>query len=142
MGDFYMTVTDNPNYLIVYGTLRSDFVNPFSAFLQQHSRYVGDTSFPGLLFDLGTYPGATYAPDSPTQVYGSVYDMADQKQTVLAYLDDYEGVGEAFDQPNEYMRTVIPVRCNNTLIDCWVYLYNHPTLEKQVIESGQYTVTA
>ena len=131
-------MTDDPNYLIVYGTLRPDFTNLFADFLRQHSRYVGDAAFSGLLFDLGAYPGATYEPDGPTQVQGSVYDIADQKQMILAYLDDYEGVGEAFDEPNEYMRTVIPVRFNDALINCWVYLYNHTTDGKPVIQSGDY----
>jgi gamma-glutamylcyclotransferase (GGCT)/AIG2-like uncharacterized protein YtfP len=131
-------MTDDPDYLIVYGTLRPAFDNPPAQFLRQHSRYVGDASFPGQLFDLGLYPGATYYPDCGEKVSGSIYDVADKKQMLLAYLDEYEGVGEPFDQPNEYVRTVIQVCYNNSLIGCWVYLYNYPTYGKRAIQSGNY----
>ena len=136
-------MTNNPDYLLVYGTLRPLFDNPFAQFLRQHSQYVGDAVFPGLLLDLarpGTpgYPGAIYQPDSVTNVVGTVYDIGPHKQLILAYLDDYEGVGEAFDQPNEYIRVVIPVRCRDTVIDCWVYLYNELTDGWLIILSGDY----
>lgn len=136
-------MTENPDYILVYGTLRPDFNNPFAELLRQHGHYVGEATFPGLLFDLGeantvAYPGAIYQPDSTTNVVGTVYDISRHKQLILTHLDDYEGIGDAFDQPNEYVRAIIPVRCNGTLVDCWIYLYNWPIDGKQVIASGDY----
>ncbi|GAB3642183.1 gamma-glutamylcyclotransferase family protein [Spirosoma arcticum] len=136
-------MTENPDYLLVYGTLRPDFDNPFAEFVRQHSQYVGEATFPGLLFslawsDASGYPGAVYQPDSLMLVVGTVYDVSRQKQLILTHLDDYEGVGDAFDQPNEYERAVIPVRCSGITIDCWIYLYNWPTNGKPVITSGDY----
>ena len=136
-------MTKNPDYLIVYGTLRPSFDNPFAEFLRQRSQYIGEATFPGLLLDLGdsnaaAYPGAIYQPDSTTLVVGTVYDISRQKQLILDHLDDYEGIGNAFDQPNEYVRAVIPVRCSGVMIACWIYLYNRPTDEKSVITSGDY----
>lgn len=132
----------NPDCLFVYGTLRPPFANPFARFLRQCSQHVGAATFPGVLLDLGSpgvlsYPGAIYQPNATTDVAGTVYDISSYKEFVLAYLDEYEGVGE-FDQPNEYIRTVIPVRCNGVVVDCWVYLYNHSADGKPIIASGDY----
>lgn len=136
-------MTKNPNHLFVYGTLRPPFVNPFAQFLRQHGRYVGEATFPGLLFALEwshppAYPGAIYQPDGLTHVDGTVYDIGPHKEAVFTYLDDYEGVGDAFDQPTEYVRTVIPVRCCDATIDCWVYLYNRSIDGKSIIASGDF----
>jgi gamma-glutamylcyclotransferase (GGCT)/AIG2-like uncharacterized protein YtfP len=79
-----------------------------------------------------------YHPVSDTTVIGSVYDIGRHKQDVLAFLDDYEGVGNLFEQPNEYIRQIIPVHYRNRRIDCWVYLYNRPINGNLVIPSGDY----
>ena len=136
-------MTENPDYLLVYGTLRPGFDNPFAEFLRQHSQYVGEATFPGLLFSLAwsdapDYPGAVYRPNAITNVIGTVYDISRRKQLILTYLDDYEGIGDAFDQPNEYVRAVIPVRYCETTLDCWIYLYNWSTDGKPLITSGDY----
>lgn len=136
-------MSTHSDFLLVYGTLRPPFANPFAQFLRQHGRLIGEATFPGVLLDIEstdalTYPGALYQPDATTTVVGTVYDISRHKETILNYLDEYEGVGKAFDQPNEYVRTVIPARCNGVVIDCWVYLYNHSTDGKQRITSGDY----
>ena len=133
----------NPDYLLVYGTLRSPFDNPFAQFLRQHGQMTGEATFPGVLLNIESpgalaYPGATYQPRAATAVVGTIYDIGLHKGSILNYLDAYEGVGEAFDRPNEYVRTVIPVHRNGTIIHCWVYLYNHSIDGKSVIASGDY----
>ncbi|SFD02417.1 gamma-glutamylcyclotransferase family protein [Spirosoma endophyticum] len=124
--------------LFVYGTLRPPFTNPYAQHLHQHSRYVGDGKFPGQLFNLGSYPGAIYQPESTATVYGSVYNISVNKQLLLAYLDNYEGIGEAFEKPHEYVRTVIEVSSGDSIVDCWVYLYSLTVTGKQLISSGDY----
>lgn len=133
----------NSDHLLVYGTLRPPFVNPFARFLRQHGQLIGEAAFPGVLLDVEstdalTYPGALYQPDATTTVVGTVYAIGRHKETILNYLDEYEGVGKAFDQPNEYVRMVIPARCNGAVIHCWVYLYNHSADGKPRIASGDY----
>jgi gamma-glutamylcyclotransferase (GGCT)/AIG2-like uncharacterized protein YtfP len=137
-GFFSIEMNQNPDYLLVYGTLRSSFTNEAAQFLHQHSRYLGEGTFPGLLFDIGAYPGAIYQPDSITRVEGTVYDIGENKTAILACLDDYEGIGSDYALPYEYTRTVIQAHFNNGRLDCWVYLYNLSTKEKQVILSGDY----
>lgn len=129
---------NDSRYLIVYGTLQPFFTNPHAQFLREHGRYVGKAHFTGLLFDLGDYPGAIYQPNSLTCVSGALYDIGNDKQVILTYLDNYEGIGPEFDQPTEYIRRLIPIRCLSKIIDCWIYLYNYPTIGKPVIASGDY----
>lgn len=126
------------DYLIVYGTLRPAFSNPFARYLRQYSQYVGEVSFPGQLFDLGTYPGAIFLPHSPTNVYGSLYNVSQHKHPLLTYLDDYEGIGEQFEQPQEYVRIIIPIDWAGKTGCCWFYQYNRPIDSKKRIESGDY----
>ena len=128
----------NPDYLIVYGTLRPAFDNDFAKYLRQRATCVGNGTFAGLLIDLGSYPGAVYKASSPTSVCGTVYHMSTNKETILTYLDFYEGVGVEFEQPTEYIRTVVPVLADGTMIDCWVYVYNQQTDQKPLILSGDY----
>lgn len=128
----------HPDYLLVYGTLRSSFTNEAAQFLHRHSRYVSEVTFPGLLFDMGSYPGAVYQPDSASRVAGTVYDIGENKSAILAYLDDYEGIGSNYALPHEYIRTVTPARFDNGRIDCWVYLLNLPTAQRRIIPSGDF----
>ena len=131
-------MTTDPDLLFVYGTLRPPFTNGFAHYLRQHSQYVGEGTFPGQLLNLGHYPGALHEPESNATVYGSIYNISAHKQLLLSYLDRYEGIGDSFEQPHEYVRSVIKVNEGNSVISCWVYLYNLPVKDQQVILSGDY----
>ena len=132
-------MTSNPDFLIVYGTLRPPFDNAFAQYLRQRGRCVGEGVFAGQVFDMGSYPGAIYLETSDSLVYGTVFEISHQKAAILTYLDYYEGVGEGFDQPTEFIRSIVPVHITDKLIDCWIYLYNLSTLDKPQIESGDYS---
>jgi gamma-glutamylcyclotransferase (GGCT)/AIG2-like uncharacterized protein YtfP len=131
-------MTNNPDFLIVYGTLRPPFDNTFAQYLRQRGRCVGEGTFGGQVFDMGSYPGAIQLETSSTRVHGTVFNISSQKSAILTYLDYYEGVGEDFDQPTEFIRAIVPVLFNDAITDCWVYLYNLPTHDKPLIESGDY----
>lgn len=131
-------MTSDPDYLIVYGTLRPAFQNRFARYLRRHSRCVGEGTFSGLLFDVGDYPGALYQKDNVHNVHGTIYDISHHKRLLLAYLDDYEGLGAHSEQPHEYIREVVPVDCKGRSIACWTYLYNLLPEDKPVIASGDY----
>lgn len=134
----FSLMTINPDFLIVYGTLRPPLDNPFALYLRQRGRYVGDGQFLGQLFKIDSYPGAIYSAASPTLVHGTVFEIGQQKETILAYLDYYEGVGDAFENPTEFVRVTIPITVAGQVINCWIYLYNLPTANKPLIESGDY----
>ncbi|GAB3895376.1 hypothetical protein GCM10028803_11830 [Larkinella knui] len=95
--------------------------------LRQNSRLIGPGFFPGLVYDLGTYPGAVYDPSSGSHVHGEIYSVP---ETLLPTLDEYEG--------DEYVRTIVPVETATGFIDCLVYLFNQPTDSFPPIASGRY----
>jgi gamma-glutamylcyclotransferase (GGCT)/AIG2-like uncharacterized protein YtfP len=132
-----MSIT--PEHLAVYGTLRPSCHNPYALFLRQHSHYIGEGVFPGLLINLGNYPGAIYQSDAQTVVHSSVYNIHQHRQQILSYLDEYEGIGEGFSQPTEYIRARIPVHVGTESFLCWVYLYNWSINEQALIPSGNYS---
>ena len=78
----------------------------------------------GRVFDLGAYPGAIFLENSDKYVTGHVFKMH-RPELVLSVLDEYEGVGERFTKPNEYVREERPVLIEQEVLKCWVYLYNH-----------------
>jgi len=111
----------NP-YLFVYGTLRNDAQNDMAAYLRDQATFLGEGRMAGKMFDLGPYPGAIYIKGADEQVSGHVFKMHRPSQ-VLAVLDEYEGVGDSFPAPNEYVREERPVLVGQQTLSCWVYLY-------------------
>ncbi|GAB4015695.1 gamma-glutamylcyclotransferase family protein [Spirosoma koreense] len=126
------------DHLFVYGTLRPPFENAFAQYLHRHSQYVGEGRFSGQLYDLGNYPGAIYQPEAYTSVVGTIYAIHQHKWSLLAYLDEYEGIGPQFPQPTEYLRFILPIDWNGQEVSCWTYLYNLEITGRCLIESGDY----
>ena len=58
--------------------------------LRSGARLIGRASAPGALYDLGTYPGAIFAPDRKTHVAGEVFAV-EPGSRLVAELDAYEG---------------------------------------------------
>lgn len=112
--------------LFVYGTLRRASAHPLARLLASKSEWLGVAEFRGLLFDVGSYPGAVPSNDPTHRVRGEVYRLTDPV-TILALLDRYEEFGEEFPDPNEFIRTRQAVVLGGTRIEAWIYLYNHPT---------------
>ncbi|GAB3928895.1 gamma-glutamylcyclotransferase family protein [Mucilaginibacter myungsuensis] len=126
---------NNSKYLFIYGTLLNAD-NHYGALLKNNSKYISPGSFNGLLYDLGEYPGALYIPALDRKVYGDIVELTDL--SILTQLDEYEGYGETEEQPNLYIRQIVPVETGNEMIDCWAYIYNFPVDDSQLIPSGRY----
>lgn len=117
--------------LFVYGTLLSASKHPMARLLRERSQRLGAGFFTGRLYDLGSYPGAVYDPDTEGRVYGEIYQLNESDaDNLLQILDSYEG--------DEYTRAVVPVTTNNNLIMCWTYLFTQPTDLLPLIASGRY----
>ena len=126
------------NYLFVYGTLLEECKNELSKKLKDQSEFIGNAHFNGKLFNVDWYPGAIYLPNSDYKVYGKVYKIEHFKE-IIKQLDDYEGVGNQFESPNQYKREKIKISlANESCIDAWVYIYNWPTDELEFIPHGNY----
>ena len=125
----------SPEYLFVYGTLMHGFNNPFAEKLHASSVFIGNGSFPGLLYQIDWYPGAIYKKDSKSVVYGEVYQLQNAPDLILE-LDEYEEVLED-ESVSLYVRRIIPVKVENeSFLDCWVYLYSQSVADLRRIETG------
>ncbi len=131
-------MNENNRYLFVYGTLL-DESNPYSVFLKENSHFYQKGRFRGALYNIGNYPGAVFVPASETFVHGSIF-LIDDPKTVLKELDDYEGFGDDYAQPNEFLRVLIEVETDSASLKCWVYLYNLDTSALPTILSGRYLI--
>lgn len=126
------------NHIFVYGLLKSMYDNEPARFIRENCSLIGEGYFPGKLIDIGTYPGAIYQKDSPTKVHGEVFRIDRNEIELVKYLDQFEGVGAQFEEPNEYVRKLIPIQMEENEIDASCYLYNWPIEGKVIIESGRY----
>jgi gamma-glutamylcyclotransferase (GGCT)/AIG2-like uncharacterized protein YtfP len=125
------------DYLFTYGTLMQGFSNPFAQRLHSLSTFEGKGSFPGTLYKIDCYPGAYYEPESKNNVYGEVYRITNP-EILFPELDDYEDVFEEEDK-SLYLRKIIPVLMQDqSIVYCWVYLYNQSVKDFEIIESGNF----
>jgi gamma-glutamylcyclotransferase (GGCT)/AIG2-like uncharacterized protein YtfP len=106
--------------LFVYGTLRSEFDNPYAKLLRSQAELVGPATVMGSIFQIAHYPG--YRPDPPGVVHGELYRLADPAAT-LKILDDYEG--------SEYERVLIENAG-------WIYQYRTQPPDRVRIVSGDF----
>lgn len=72
--------------LFVYGTLRSEFQNPYARMLREKAEFIGCDSVRGAIFRVASYPGYRREPDGI--VSGEVYRV---DRATLTALDEYEG---------------------------------------------------
>lgn len=118
------------NYLFVYGTLMRGLPSAMSAFLERHAEWLGEARVSGYIYDLGSYPGLIYEPDSEKFVYGQVYDVKYPEQ-VWPVLDRYEGA--------EYERQVVGLAGEEGIPPAaHAYVYGGATGDKILISSGDY----
>ncbi len=120
--------------LFVYGTLMQGITSPIANRFHRQSRFLGEGRLPGRLFDLGSYPGAAYEPDSPKRVFGHVFQLLQPTQT-LAWLDAYEGLSNP---ACEYLRREVPVHTTEGVLHCQAYLLRIPLEGLREIPSGDY----
>jgi gamma-glutamylcyclotransferase (GGCT)/AIG2-like uncharacterized protein YtfP len=121
-------------FLFVYGTLlQSD--NEFAKYLRQHCSFYRAGKVRGILYDIGEYPGLIID-YTAGYVFGSLY-LIDNEQ-VLKQIDAYEGVGPDEEQPNLYLRVILPVNTSEGIVDAWAYTYNLPVYSLKQILPGDY----
>ena len=129
---------NNSNFLFVYGTLLPGLSGVMSDWLSKNSRIVCRGSIPGKLYLISDYPAAIYEPFSENFVTGWIVELNDISECFNT-LDGYEGIGMNDDLGDEYLRTVHPVRGeDSTLRLCWMYLYRHSTDHLSLIENGDF----
>ncbi|MDX1939172.1 MAG: gamma-glutamylcyclotransferase family protein [Saprospiraceae bacterium] len=124
-------------YIFVYGTLMNDLSSAMARFLRANADFIGEAWIPGILYDLGQYPGLIYNPDADSHVYGHLFQLKNPEK-VFEILDHYEGINHAYPLENEYRRALIKLNFQDTILNCWVYLYNLKTEGLKEIPGGNY----
>lgn len=106
--------------LFVYGTLRSQFDNPYAQLLRAQSEFVGSATVRGSIYRVEFYPAYKEEPDG--EVHGEVYRL----KSSLAELDDYEG--DAFER----------VKVATSRGEAWIYRYRGAPPAESRIASGDF----
>lgn len=117
--------------IFVYGTLLSEVPSAASKWLHQHAQLLGEVSFPGAIYDLGSYPGFVSVPSAADLVLGEVYQLHDAVQA-FQYLDKYEGVEE---REPQYRREELAHPDHGAV---WTYIYQGETKDLPLIVGGDY----
>jgi gamma-glutamylcyclotransferase (GGCT)/AIG2-like uncharacterized protein YtfP len=107
------------DHLFVYGTLRSEFDNPYAKLLRSQAELVGPATVLGSIFKIAHYPG--YRPEPNGVVHGELYRLKDPAAT-FQVLDAYEG--------DEYERVLLKIG--------WIYQYRTQPPDWVRIVSGDF----
>jgi gamma-glutamylcyclotransferase (GGCT)/AIG2-like uncharacterized protein YtfP len=124
--------------IFVYGTLRrgerADLSKQFYAYGVD---FVAKDKINGKLYHLGSFPGVKgvnpeFTPSRPV-VTGEVFRVRDL--SIAALLDAYESYNPDSPTTGLYNRSQVETEEGRTV---WVYTYNHPVIEDQRIEGGDW----
>ncbi|MFO7694653.1 MAG: gamma-glutamylcyclotransferase family protein [Vicinamibacterales bacterium] len=122
--------------IFVYGTLMAGFDRRKRAGIDTRMRFLGRGWIAAALYDIGLFPAAVPAPDR--RAAGELYDVVDDP-SVLAKLDEIEGYRPDEPETSLYQRSLVTVTLENGAEEtAWVYFYNAPLGQGQLIESGDY----
>jgi gamma-glutamylcyclotransferase (GGCT)/AIG2-like uncharacterized protein YtfP len=116
-------------HLFVYGTLRPSLAEDAQRRLIARLPDAGPATVPGLLYDLGPYPGMVAGEGT---VHGDLLVVAEERD--LAMLDAYE---ECHGNAPLYRReATVATRPDGTTVATWAYVYCHPPGDARIIERG------
>lgn len=91
-----------------------------------------ESRLPGLLYDLGDYPGVLLGPGG--WVSGEIYAIEPELETVL---DQIEGISP--DARDEYFKQTVEIKSNGESYACLVYEVNAQRLAgKELITHGDW----
>lgn len=122
--------------LFAYGTLQPGLVPAELASPMAGISLIARGSVPGILYDLGGYPGAILDPRAKSRIHGVIYELPDDPQ-FLAQLDAYEEYDPAAPDASLFRRALHPVTlANGDHIDCWIYVYNRDPGAAPIVPDG------
>lgn len=131
-------MNEKDQFIFVYGTLRKKFDHPIHHSLSGNSEYLGKAFFRGILYEVGTFPGAVSASDSERRIVGELYQIHDTSK-LLPVLDHYEGYHARFPSKSLFIRKKQKVKLKNgKFVQAWIYLYNRSVENLSEITSGDY----
>jgi gamma-glutamylcyclotransferase (GGCT)/AIG2-like uncharacterized protein YtfP len=126
-----------PN-LFVYGTLLSEFANPYARRLRKQAVLLGPARMRGRLYNLGAYPGMKRSLEPADWVRGELYRL-DQPLKLLGFLDAYEVCDPRDGAFREFERiTAAAHLVRGRCMAAWVYLYGRPVDRAWRVAGGDY----
>ena len=129
-------------YLFVYGTLMVNFNHRLKAFILENGAHIGNIQLPGVLYDLGRYPGFKYQEGTAYTVKGNIYELHTPDET-FAVLDKFEGIIPTLPpELNEYIRRQIVISFQEQSLSLSFYEYNGNTKGLTLIPEGDYPTYA
>jgi len=106
--------------------------------LMEHAEFLGDATFQGRLYLVGTFPGAVKSSFPDDLVQGEVYRLVKPGE-LLPRLDAYEDFDPRSPETSLYRREKATLRLESgEFADAWIYLYNRPTENLPRIVSGDF----
>lgn len=126
-----------PQYLFVYGSLRSGFHNPAYQYISQYFTLVGNARVKGHLYHMGDFPAAQPCHEE-AYIVGELYAIKnnDEFAWAISQLDDYEGIHTEEGEIEYYKRETTTAYINGQTITAWIYWYAQPIINKPFIPSG------
>ena len=122
---------EDARYVFVYGTLRRGGRNDIRRYLPM-PRFIGDATIPGLLFDLGGYPGVVLG--GAGRVVGEVHAIDPAVEAQLDLLEEVEP-----DDSGEYAKREVHVVVGTTALACLVYeIHPDRVRGKPIIPTGDW----
>jgi gamma-glutamylcyclotransferase (GGCT)/AIG2-like uncharacterized protein YtfP len=125
------------DHLFVYGTLMRGFDHPMAQLLSRSADFIGEARCQGRLYRIKHYPGLVVSDDPNDVVFGELYRLRAPRE-LLREFDVYEGCGEGFAQPTQYVRQMLSVMLDDKAAEAWTYLYNWPVARLPRIASGRF----
>lgn len=124
--------------LFVFGTLLSGFDHPMARLVARSCDLLGPAVCRGRLYLVRRYPGMVLSGDAGERVHGELYRMRWPAE-LLPSLDEYEGYGDGFPPPCEFVREICRVTtADGESCEAWTYLYNRPIDRLPRIASGRF----
>jgi gamma-glutamylcyclotransferase (GGCT)/AIG2-like uncharacterized protein YtfP len=125
-------------YLFSYGTLQPGLAPREMAAAVSQLREVEKGFVCGMLYDLGSFPGAVIDLSSELKIFGTVYRLP-QDTDALRRFDEYEEFIPGDPGSSLFLRvlTAVTLQTGATL-SCWMYVYNRPTEGATILKTGQF----
>jgi len=129
------------DFLFAYGTLRPGRAPAEIASAANQMLPVGSGFIYGLLYDLGSCPGAVLDPSSKYRISGTIFRLP-KDANILRQLDAYEEFDPDAPEQSPFIRILHPVAlATGDTLQCWVYVYNGKPDACRVLASGRYWQT-
>jgi gamma-glutamylcyclotransferase (GGCT)/AIG2-like uncharacterized protein YtfP len=120
------------DFVFLYGSLMRGFESHEGLDLPGRAEFAGEAHCKGTLYDLGEYPGMTLEGDG--RVAGELYRPLDEG--LLDDIDRFEDYYPESADDSLFVRRHLEVVDRD--LQAWAYVYNGPTEDAPVIESGDW----